>query len=285
MNARLDELRFASAVGQVSSPPGLDPRRAARALAALGAGPRAVHRATRRTRRTAGFLVHGASHLRREVTTMPGPAASRAGQGYAGFMAENICALNGFELRVSGPVPERPALLVCNHVSWQDGILINSVVPSLAIIKSEVASWPLIGELARGLGYLFIERGDAHSGARLLLDARRRLTQGCSILTFPEGTTTYGEGILSFHRGIFGLSRLTDVPIVPIALRYELGAAAAWVGDDSFFPHFIKTVARERTVSYLDFGAPMHAAAGDRAEDFAARVRDVMLTLLQARRP
>lgn len=283
MNAQLDDLPFTPSRGASSD--SLEyPVRLARALATIGAGPRAVHRVTRRTRRTARFLVHGANHLRREIVPMPeGREAARASQGYAGFMSENICALNGFDVRVSGPIPDQPALLVCNHIGWQDGILINSVVPSLAVIKSEVSAWPLVGELARGFRYLFIERGNAHSGARLLLEARRRLDQGCSILTFPEGTTTHGEGILDFHRGVFGLSRLTGYPIVPIALRYELGAEAAWVGDDSFFPHFVKTVARARTVSTLDFGAPMQARSDERAEDFAARVRDVMLALLQTR--
>ena len=252
--------------------------------ARLSAGPLALARATRRTRRTARFLVGCAGHIRRELLAEDTPGQAR--QAYAGFMAENICALNGFDVRVSGPLPGagQPALLVCNHIGWQDAILINAVVPSLAVVKREVASWPLVSDIARGLGYLFVDRGDAHSGAQVLLRARRELEAGCSVLTFPEGTTTQGKGVLPLHRGMFGLSKLSGFPVVPISLCYALGPGAAWVGDDTFLPHFAKTVAREATVSYLDFGAPMHARPDESAEAFGARVRDQILAQLQARR-
>ena len=240
-------------------------------------------RASRRTRRTALLLADAAAHIKLQLAALPDtPSATLRRQDYAHFVAGNVCAVNGFDVRVSGPLPHGPAILVCNHVGWQDPILISSVVPSLAVAKIEVAAWPLIGELARAAGYMFVDRQSAHSGARVLLRSRTLLERGASILTFPEGTTTIGDDVLPLRRGMFGLARLTGIPITPIALTY-VDADASWVGDETFFPSFYRTVARRRTTSYLDFGPPILARSNESAQAMAERVRSAIRSMLRAR--
>ena len=247
--------------------------------------PSRLGRASQRTGRTALQLANAATHIKRRLAPLPACAASSAKRlDYASQLARAICVINGFDVQVSGPRPRGPAILVCNHVSWQDPILIGSVVPALAIAKIEVESWPLIGELARGLDYLFVDRGRAHSGARVLLRAKTALEYGAALLTFPEGTTTLGHDVLPLHRGVFGLSRITGVPVWPIALRYA-DADAAWVGDESFLPSFYRTVARPRTVARLDFGTPLEPRADEPAADMAARARAAIRDLLQLQSP
>jgi len=241
----------------------------------------ALSRAGRRTGKTALFLIDAAAHIERRLLPLPDERrTSLRRQAYAAFMAGNVCGLNGFEVHVRGQLPRAPSILVCNHVGWQDPILIFSVVPSLAVAKHEVGRWPLVGEIAKGLDIMLVDRQSPHSGARVLLRARTLLERGASVLTFPEGTTTIGDDVLPFRRGMFGLARKTGAPIVPIALRY-LDRDAAWIGDASFFPHFVKTVARRRTVARLEFGAPIHARPGERAEALAERARAVVRTLLR----
>jgi lyso-ornithine lipid O-acyltransferase len=160
-------------------------------------------------------------------------------------------------------------------------MLIFNVVPALAVAKHEVGRWPLVGEIARGLDILLVDRKSPHSGARVLLRAKTLLERGASILTFPEGTTSLGDDVLEFRRGMFGLARHTGVPIVPLALRY-LDVDAAWVGDASFFPHFIETVARRRTVASLEFGAPILPRPDEPAEALAERARAAVREMLRA---
>lgn len=241
----------------------------------------ALSRTGRRTSKTALFLLDAAAHIEGRLLPLPDERETTLRrQGYAAFMAGNVCGLNGFEVQVRGPLPRAPSILVCNHVGWQDPILIFSVVPALAVAKHEVGGWPLVGAIARGLDILLVDRQSPHSGARVLLRAKTLLERGASVLTFPEGTTTTGVDVLPFRRGMFGLACLFGVPIVPIALRY-LDADAAWVGDASFFPHFVKTVARARTVAQLEFGAPIHARPGERAEALAERSRAVVRSMLR----
>lgn len=240
-------------------------------------------RASRRTSRTALLLADAAAHIKTQLLALPdSPMATQRRQAYAGFLAENACAINGFDIRVSGSLPRGPAILVSNHVGWQDPLLITSVVPSLAVAKLEVAAWPLIGELARGVDFMFVDRRSAHSGARVLLRAKTLLERGASVLTFPEGTTTIGGDVLPLRRGMFGLARLTGVAITPIALTY-VDADAPWVGDETFLPSFYRTVARRRTVSYLDFGAPIEPRVDESAQALAERARALIRTMLQAR--
>lgn len=242
-----------------------------------------ILRASRRTSRTALLLADAVAHIETQLLSLPdSPAATLRRQAYAAFVAENACAVNGFDVRVSGPVPHGPAILVSNHVGWQDPLLITSVVPSLAVAKLEVASWPLIGGLARGVDVMFVDRRSAHSGARVLLRAKTLLERGASVLTFPEGTTTIGEDVLPLRRGMFGLARLTGIAITPIALTY-VDADAPWVGDETFLPSFYRTVARRQTVSYLDFGGPIEPRVDESAQALADRARAVIRTTLQAR--
>ena len=250
-------------------------------LQRLAAGPAALSRSSRRTRKTALFLFNAAAHIERELLPLADERETTLRrQAYAAFMAGHVCALNGFEVRTRGELPRVPAILVCNHVAWQDPILICNVVPSLGVDKHEVGAWPLVGEIAKGLDFMLVDRRSAHSGARVLLRAKTLLERGASVLTFPEGTTTLGDDVLPFRRGMFGLACATGFPIVPIALRY-LHADAAWVGDAAFFPHFLGTVARSRTIARLDFGAPIHARPGEHAETLAERTRSVVRSMLR----
>jgi 1-acyl-sn-glycerol-3-phosphate acyltransferase len=146
-----------------------------------------------------------------------------------------VLARAGLAVEVRGEPPRGPAVLVSNHLSWFDPLVVATMVPLTAVAKDDVAAWPVIGARARGLGVVFVDRLDAHDGVRALLEARRSLEAGVSVLNFPEGTTTHGDMVLPFRRGIFGLARLAGVPVVPVRLEVDRGLT--WAGPDPLFPH------------------------------------------------
>jgi 1-acyl-sn-glycerol-3-phosphate acyltransferase len=172
------------------------------------------------------------------------------------WLAENLAALTGVRPRIHGAVPTGPCVLVANHVSYLDPVVIASLVRCAPIAKSEVMHWPAMGEIARRVGVLFVKRGCPHSGARVLREGLRALAQGVYILIFPEGTTTVGDGALPFQRGAFGLAKLAGVPVVPVAVKYE-ERDAAWVGNEGFVPHLARTVARATTSMSVRFMPPL----------------------------
>ena len=194
-------------------------------------------------------------------------------------VAADVCRLHGFDVRVDGVVPRRPALLVANHVSYADAPVLCGLLPCTIIAKSEVRRWPIVGGGAEALGTLFVRRGDSLSGARGLRQAMRALNAGVSVLGFPEGTTSRGSDVLPFRRGLFGLARLTGVPIVPVALFYPL-EEMAWVGDTWFLPHYVRNAMRPRSLVRVRVGAPIAPSAARSPEDLAHLVRSQVRSLL-----
>jgi 1-acyl-sn-glycerol-3-phosphate acyltransferase len=187
-------------------------------------------------------------------------ASPRARATALSRIAGRVLAESGLSIESSGALPSGPCVLVSNHLSWFDPLVVASRVPVTAIAKSEVGSWPFVGARARALGVIFVDRSSAHSGAVSLFKARRALEHGLCVLNFPEGTTTRGDRVLPFRRAIFGLARLMRVPVVPVCL--EVDPALTWVGDDPLLPHVWRVASSVRPVVRLRFEAPLVAGEG-----------------------
>jgi len=170
-------------------------------------------------------------------------------------------------------------VLVSNHVSYMDPVTLCSLVACVAIAKQEVASWPVIGETLRTLGVMMVAREDAHSGARVLRQTMRMLASGLPVLAFPEGTTSPGDRILPLRRGLFGAARIVDVPVVPVAIRYD-APTMAWIGNASFVPHYLRNSLRHTTKVGVNFGDPIGPDASPTAEGLARLARERLIVLL-----
>jgi len=191
----------------------------------------------------------------------------------------SLARLHGLSIEVEGEPPRRPCVLVANHVSYLDAVALLALVPARPVCKGEVGRWPLIGQVARSRGVLLVDRASPFSGARVLRGALAALAVGDTVLNFPEGTTTRGDEVLPFRRGIFGVARLARVPIVPVTLAYP-DPASAWVGDETFVPHYLRTAARERIGVRVAFGAPILPGMRPAAE-LAQEARRRILTQLE----
>jgi 1-acyl-sn-glycerol-3-phosphate acyltransferase len=149
-----------------------------------------------------------------------------------------VCDLHRIQVEVRGELPSSPSIIVANHLGYIDPVVLCSLLPLSPIAKSEISDWALIGVPLERLNVSFVRRGDAHSGARVLLRSLRTLDAGVSVLNFPEGTTSRG-GLLPFHLGAFWLARRTGVPIIPVSMDFE-DLGLCWVDRESFLPHYAK---------------------------------------------
>jgi len=112
-------------------------------------------------------------------------------------------------------------LLVANHVSFIDIFVINALLPSAFVAKSEVAQWPLIGWLSGRTGTVFIERGSRRAAYRTQRQMIEALAAGQRLAIFPEGTTSAGGGLLPFHAALFQSAIDAAAPVHAIALCYR----------------------------------------------------------------
>jgi 1-acyl-sn-glycerol-3-phosphate acyltransferase len=174
-------------------------------------------------------------------------------------------------------------VVVANHVSYVDTLVMPSLVPCTCIAKREVAAWPIIGPITRRLGVLFVDRDSPYSGAVVLRHADRALRAGVAVVAFPEGTTTPGHVLLRFRPGVFALARRLGASVVAAALSYD-DPDVAWTGTDPFLGHYLRRVAsRQRTVVRLSLSPPLDPRAWSTAAAMAQAVRAHIAAELAAR--
>jgi 1-acyl-sn-glycerol-3-phosphate acyltransferase len=135
--------------------------------------------------------------------------------------------------------PVLPALIVCNHVSWLDIFVLNSLQPCRFVAKSDIRSWPLIGWLCANSGTIFIARGKPRETRRIYEGLVHSIHEGERVAFFPEGTTAAQGEVLPFHANLFEAAIEAGVPIQPYAIRYidadgRLHEAANFIGEMSF---------------------------------------------------
>ncbi len=154
-----------------------------------------------------------------------------------------------FRVRVSGRVPDQPMLWVSNHVSWTDIPLLGAVAPLSFLSKAEVRSWPVAGWLAHKAGTLFIRRGSGDSGL-VGQQLARHLGEGRNLLIFPEGTTTDGSLLKTFHSRLLTSAVETGVPVQPVAIRYlragQRDDVAPFIGEDDLLSHLVRLLRSDR---------------------------------------
>ncbi|MGB5694967.1 MAG: lysophospholipid acyltransferase family protein [Polyangiales bacterium] len=167
--------------------------------------------------------------------------------------AARLCQSMRVDVSMEGEPPRGPCVIVSNHMSYLDPLAIGRTLPLSAVAKSELLEWPTVGDALEDLGVVFVQRGSVMSGAIALRRASRILDAGLPVLVFPEGRTTFGDEVLPFSRGAFGIAQLKRVPVVPVALRYR-SLDCCWVGDARFLPHFLKLHRLDEVSVELTFG-------------------------------
>jgi lyso-ornithine lipid O-acyltransferase len=190
----------------------------------------------------------------------------------------------GLRIVVKGMVATNaPVLVVSNHVSWLDIVVIGGLTPLSFVAKSEVASWPVIGTLARLQRSVFLDRARRSAAAEIARRVGHRLVAGDTIVLFGEGTTGDGNRVLPFRpallasvREAMSASSATAPPILlqPLSIAYSaldglpLGRAdrpsVAWYGDMTFGSHLARLLSIGPIDVTLRFGEPFEVTRCDR---------------------
>lgn len=155
-----------------------------------------------------------------------------------------------------GPVPVGAAIIMANHRSYLDVVMIPSKTAVVFVAKASVRKWPIVGWGGDGMKTIWVDRSDPESRKNTRRRIMERLSQGLSVIIFPEGTTHVGPDVLAFKPGMFHVVAGTSVPIVPVAIEYR-NANMAWVGQDRFVPHFLREFGARRTEVKVGFGTPI----------------------------
>jgi 1-acyl-sn-glycerol-3-phosphate acyltransferase len=195
-----------------------------------------------------------------------------------------LCRLFGLEVARRGePLAEGPLLMVANHASWLDIVVLSSIGPLSFIARHDVAGWPLVGTLARLQRTVFVERKRSRT-AQHRDEIVERLAAGDRLVLFAEGTSSDGNRVLPFKTGLFGAVErslngrpatvqpvtVQPVTVQPVTVAYThldgipLGHRYrhyyAWYGEMTLLPHLWRVLRQGRARIVVHCHAPVNPA-------------------------
>jgi len=182
----------------------------------------------RRARRLLRVALHAAVLCAASLLRPP-PRARRA-------WARRLLAILGVRLESEVLTVAPGSLVVANHISWLDAVVLHALFDATFVAKAEARRWPLLGWALARNGMLFIERRPCRALLRLNEAVALELASGATVAAFPEGTSTAGTSVLAFKPALFQPAVRGGHPVQVIALAYRNGdgapcAAAAFVGE------------------------------------------------------
>ena len=186
---------------------------------------------------------------------------------------QHICqrALRVFhvELRVTGSIPSS-GLLVCNHLSYLDILVLGATTPCVFVSKCEVRRWPVFGWCATRAGTLFLRRDKRSDVVRMTREMRQMFDDGALIVLFPEGTTSDGREVLPFKSSLLEPATCQPHALSAGFIEYALadGDVAEEVcywKDMTLLPHLLNLLGKRGLEARLCF-TELRQASSDRKQ-------------------
>lgn len=219
--------------------------------------------------------------IRYGVLRLRGPLSMEQRAKWVQVSAREVLSGLGIHYRMHGE-PPRYGLVVSNHLSYLDVLILSSAMPCFFVAKIEIGGWPFFGWAARIGGTIFLDRSSLASAMSVADQMIERLKLPIPVLLFPEGTSTDGREVLPFHPRLIDPATSTGAPVTAAAVRYVIESGEerdlCWFGDASFVPHLLKALATPGFSAEVTFGEPRiypdrrTAADATRAEIIAMRV-------------
>ena len=195
-----------------------------------------------------------------------------------------VCWLYNINVTVQGNVSQQAnTIFVGNHISYIDIVAIGAFLEATFIAKADVRHWPLLGVLIRLNKTVFIER-TRDAAPKAIASIKKAIDTGCSLIIFPEGTSTQGVSVLPFKSSIFDLFLKPDlkeklsVQPFTISIINVNGAAPktaydldlyAWHGDMTLLPHLWTLGKSKGATIEIKFHTPRRANDYSDRKEFA----------------
>ncbi|MCP4185810.1 MAG: 1-acyl-sn-glycerol-3-phosphate acyltransferase [Hyphomicrobiales bacterium] len=189
-----------------------------------------------------------------------------------------------------------PLLLICNHISWLDIPVMGSIDELSFIAKTEVGNWPVISQLAKMQGTVFVNRQRGIDTANQADSIASRLLAGDVMVLFAEGTTGDGNRILPFKSSLLGAaqyairqSHIDKVAVQPVAISYSrlhglpLGrryqSETSWPGDVPLAKHAFNILIKSAFDVDVVLGDPMDFTASSNRKLVSRNASDQVATM------
>ena len=144
-------------------------------------------------------------------------------------------------------------LIISNHLSYVDILVIASLMPSVFITSVELKQTFPLGFFAWCGGCLFVERRSPAGLKREIKEIAEVLAGGTSVVLFPEGTTSDGDTVRPFKNSLITAAITTGTSLLPVCIRYRSANghkvdqtnrdSLYYYGGTTFFQHLPRLLA------------------------------------------
>jgi 1-acyl-sn-glycerol-3-phosphate acyltransferase len=202
----------------------------------------------------AGRLAHSGRPRRRLAW------GQRMFRGWARTMARVL----GMRIEIAGTPPRPPFLLVANHLSYADVLLLGAAAGGAFVAKREIAGWPVLGHLCRLVGTVFVDREAKRDLVRASSEMEAALAAGIGVVLFPEGGISGREELQPFRPPLLQGAVATGRPVCWAVISYDTPpgappASEAVVWSGPLAPHVLRLLALPGFRARVTFGAaPVH---------------------------
>ena len=178
----------------------------------------------------------------------------------------NACSkmvkLLGIRIKLTNPqdwdiFAQENFLVISNHVSYLDILILTSVRPFLFITSNEMKKTPFLGQLTQLGGSLYTDRKKFTGIMGEIKNFASFVRDGFNVVLFPEATSTDGKQLRTFKKSLLQIAIEAEKPILPLCIKYVSNDGQPisdknrdnlyWYGDMTFLPHFMRLIKTKNT--------------------------------------
>lgn len=193
--------------------------------------------------------------------------------------------LTGIRLQCEGQPEKGGTLMLANHSSYLDVVILGALLPFCFTPKREIARWPVIGFLTNLSRPIYINREDRRSIREAQGAMQQAIEEGRNIVLFPEATTSDGSKVLPFKSGMLSVAEGKPIKVQPVSIAYlkESGKPVtdqetrdhyAWYGDMALVPHLWQLFGIRHSQAGIVFHPPVQADRFESRKQLTAYVED-----------
>jgi 1-acyl-sn-glycerol-3-phosphate acyltransferase len=184
-------------------------------------------------------------------------------------------------------------LIISNHLSYADILVIASLMPSVFITSVELKQTFPLGLFAWLGGCLFVERRSRAGLKREIEEIAEVLSQGTSVTLFPEGTTSNGDTVRPFKNSLITAAITTGASLLPVCIRYRAANghfvdltnrdSLYYYGGTTFFQHLPRFLALRSVDVECVIMRPISTHQHHSRKDLATRAHQMIGTVYHER--
>lgn len=182
-------------------------------------------------------------------------------------------------------------LVVSNHLSYVDILLISSCLPSIFVTSREIEETPIVGLVCKAAGTLFVERRNRTTLTADIQSMAELLKKGVRVAFFPEGTTTDGSKILPFRKSLIESATSSQVDVIPLCIQYqtinhapvdsETRKKVFYFGNATFFKHLYELLSVNSIEVTISVGEILRGTDLECRKEAAQKARTQILQIYQ----